>query len=531
MARWMRSLLLLFILGVLLVGCAYGKYLRAGDDAYAAGDYETALTNYEAAARVDPNSTEAAGKVKIAKEGLVSASADQARAALQANDLLGAMVAARKAWDRLPDAAPTREIVMEVSNATFAKARELATAKDFANSLMLYETLADTLPSEADKTVAPAREVTATWSALLEKAATEAEAAGRQGDALLSWAKLAHLSGDPEHGGKRDALRNSILTEWAYWVQLSGKGGEAYENVVVGLSGAASKSALRVAQKLPAGAKVAARARFDLGAPKFTTTKSTRTQTAQYQSGTRQVENPFYASKQDRVLDEERRLVDKQNEVTNLENNVMRYEDAVAKEGDTPGVSTGAEQNLSNERSRLESARRSIQDQRNAVQRAKEELAREPQTKEEPVFSDHTYTVTTHTRRGELSIDGKVTHTDGRTAIESRDSAFVEAVDDESPAQSIANVAADPLTLPSDNELTAQLYTQAVDKTRVLVASSFASWREALLDRAVTASSDDERVDLMVIYIVADPANVSPKVPADLAALRGVHDSVKVLTP
>lgn len=531
MSQWIRSFFVFLICAAILVGCAYGKYLRKGDDAFAAGDYETALRNYEAAASVDPNSEEAAEKVTLAKEKLVAGDAQTARDALAADDLLGAMVAARKAWDRLPEAAPTRQIILEVSNATFTKAQTLVLSKDFANALMLYETLAETLPSEAEKTVPHAGEVRDKWSTLLEERATTAEAAGRKGDAMLGWAKLAQLSGDPGHGGKRDALRNAILDEWAYWVQLSGKGGEAYENVVAGLSGVTRSSALRVATRVPSGTNPAAKARITLGRPKFNVEKTTRTATVQYQSGTKQVENPFYKTKQDRLLDEERRLVDKQNDVTKLESDVSRYEDSVAKEGDTPNVSTGAEQSLSNAKSRLESARRSVQDQRNAVQRAKEELAREPQTKEEPVFSDHTYTITTHTRRGQMSVVGNITHADGRPPAELRNTALVEASDDEHAAQDIAGVAADALTLTSEGQLSTQLYEQGLAKSRALVASSFSSWRAALVERAVNAASDDERVDLMVIYIVTNPATVTPKVPADLSALRGIPDSVKILSP
>lgn len=325
-------------------------YLRKGDNAFASGDYETALEHYEAAAKADPKSQEAADKVQLAKEKIVEEHAAVAQEAMSNGDLLGAMVAARKAWDKLPDATPTKQLIQDVSNATFARAQELANAKDFANALMLYETLGETLPSEVEKTVPHAGDIKARWGAELERRATEAQAAGRNGDALLNWAKLTALTGDPGHGGKRDELRNQILADWSYWVQLSGRGGEAYENVVAGLSGASPSSSLRVAEKLPSGVKPHARAQLKYGRPKFKTSTTTRTETAQYQSGTQQVPNPFYQSKQDRVLDEERRLVDRENEVTKLENDVTRYEEQVAKEGDTPGTSTGAEQNLSRAR-------------------------------------------------------------------------------------------------------------------------------------------------------------------------------------
>ena len=231
------------------------------------------------------------------------------------------------------------------------------------------------------------------------------------------------------------------------------------------------------------------------------------------------------------MLDEERRLVDDQNEVTDLENDVMRYQEAVAKEGDTPNVSTGAEQNLSNAKSRLESARRSVQDQRNAVQRAKEELAREPQTKEEPVYSNHSFSIVTHTLLGELKVDAKLTHADGRTPIQKIQLATVSAADDAHPPQDIAGVREDPLNLPSQAALSVELYDKALQQGRALVGQSFSDWRNTLVEQAMAAPSDDQRVDMMVIYIVTNPANVTPKVPADLSALRGIPDAVRVLTP
>lgn len=529
MKSWLRLRLSPFLCALVLIGCAYGKHLRAGDAAFAVGDYEVALQRYEAAVAVDPSSEEAAEKVRLARVKLVEESAVVARAALRNHDLLGAMVATRRAWDRLPDAQPTRDLIAEVSEATFRRAQELASGGDFANALMLYETLGETLPSEVEVSRPHANEVRDRWSRQLEDHAVTAEAAGRKADALLAWAKLAQLSAAPEHVRQRDELRYQVLSEWGYWVQLSGRG-PAYENVVAGVSGVARGSALRVAERLPTGRPADARAVLKFSRASFVTETSSHNQTVQYQSGTRQVENPFYRTKQDRLLDEERRLVDDQNEVDRLDNDVSRYEDAVAREGDTPGVSTGAEQSLSNARSRLESARRSLQDQRNAVQRAKEELAREPQTREEPVYSDHTYIITTHTRIGQLKLDATITHADRRPPIEVSDIARIEASDEAHPAQSIAGIAEDPLTLPGDGALSAELDAQAVDKSRAALAASFRSWRDTLLERANAAPNDDERVDLLVIYIVTDPTDVIPSVPADLSAMRGVPDSVRVLS-
>ena len=148
--------------------------------------------------------------------------------------------------------------------------------------------------------------------------------------------------------------------------------------------------------------------RYALKAPSFKTSKTKTKKTVQYQSGTKQVPNPFYDTKQDKVTTEEKRLVDYQKDVVRYEQDVSKYADAVAKEGDTPGTSTGAEQNLSRARSGLESAQRKVNDQRDRVIRAKEELADTPSTKEEPVYSDHTYTITTHTIDGRVDVSGEL---------------------------------------------------------------------------------------------------------------------------
>jgi tetratricopeptide (TPR) repeat protein len=528
--RVTRLIGVLFIV-VTLVGCAYGKAMKRGDEAFEQENWESALTHYEKALEVDPESTEAKEKIRATKEEMVGEYSGEARAALENGDLLGAMVAAKKAYEKLPEASATKDVIQEVSNATFAKGQELAGQKDYANALMLYESLGKTLPTEKEKAQPRAAEVKETWVTALESGAETAEEAGRLGDAMLHWAKITQLTGDPTHGGKRDALRKQILDEWAYHVRITGRKNKAYESVVAGLKNAGAGTALNVVDKAPSGVDLDAKTSLRMGRARFSTDRSTRTESARYQSGTKQVPNPFYKSKQDDVLREEKRLVEYENDVTDLENDVARYQEQVAKEGPSEGVSTGAEQNLSRAQSSLESARRKVQDQRNRVQRAKEELAREPQTKEEPVYSQHEYTVTTHTLTGTLKYQAKITHEDGREALTSSDAISVSASDDAHPAQQIANVAEDPLQLPSKAELTGQLHQKALQRTEALVADSFNRWRASLVEKAMAAGSDDERVDLLTIYIVTNPADVTAKVPADISAMRGIPDAVKVLSP
>lgn len=514
-----------------LAGCAYGKAMKSGDDAFEQQNWDAALTHYNKALEIDPESSEAKQKIQSTKEKMVGEYSAAARSALQNDDLLGAMVAAKKAWEKLPDADATKSVIQDVSNATFAKAQKLTDEKDFANALMLYQSLGNTLPTEKEKADPLAEEVTSKWAALLESGATAAEEAGRLGDAMLQWAKLTQLTGDPTDGGKRDELRRRILEEWAYHVRVKGRSNDAYEAIVSGLKGANKTTALRIVQKSPKEFELDATANLRLGRARFSNDRKTRSESARYQSGTKQVPNPFYKQKQDDLVREQKRLTDYENDVTEAEQDVSEYQQRVADEGPTEGVSTGAEQGLSRAESDLERARRNVQDQRNRVQRAREELADEPQTKEEPVYSQHQYTVTTQTLTGTLKYEAKLEHEDGRKPLTSEATLSVSASDDTHPAQPIANVAEDPLQLPSKGELTAQLHQKALQRTRALVADSFGKWRASLVEKAMAASNDDERVDLMAIYIVTDPANVTAKVPADISAMRGIPDAVKVLSP
>ena len=67
-----RSKYVLCILWVLLVlgGCAFGRHMDKGDAAFASRDYETALKEYSAAAKLDPESPEARDKVLLTREKL-----------------------------------------------------------------------------------------------------------------------------------------------------------------------------------------------------------------------------------------------------------------------------------------------------------------------------------------------------------------------------------------------------------------------------------------------------------------------------
>lgn len=526
-----RRALLALLVALLITGCAYSRHMNAGDKAYDAGDYEAALVQYEAALRVDPNSREATEKALQAREQLVGVYAEEVQAALVADDVLRAMNAAAKAHERLPEGESTAKLVENVKNATFARAQDLAHERDYANALMLYDSIAQYLPPTAEQARELGQTVKSRWISDLTTGAEAAETAGRKGDAALLYGKLSQLTGDPTHRESRDRLRNEILAEHRFVVRVGGRSSDGLRAILGGLQGYGEGTALQVAQELERGVEPGADVRFTVKRPRFRVDKTQRTEVATYQSGTKQVDNPFYRSRQDDLLREEERLTDAENEVTRLESDVDRYRNAVASEGDTPDVTTGAEQNLYNAQNRLESARRNVSDQRDRVQRAREELAREPQFRDEPVYTDLQFLVTTHTLVAESELQAIVTRHGEKKKETVKVPLARQASDDAHPAQPVANVAEDPLQLPTRADLEAELYTLALAEAQRVVSGEFSRFRAQLLERAVNAPTDDERVDLLAIYIVTNPGDVSGQVAPDIAAFRGIPDPVAVLTP
>jgi hypothetical protein len=222
-------------------------------------------------------------------------------------------------------------------------------------------------------------------------------------------------------------------------------------------------------------------------------------------------------------------LVEDENEVTKQQQYVSQYSADVAREGDTPGVSTGAEQNLWNAESRLEAAQRSVQDQRNAVIRAKEKAASTPQTSEEPVYSTHRYTITTHILTATVQVKAVLEHADGRPAITIDQPFTTAAQDDENAAQSVAGVAEDPLNLPSKDELAGQLYAQAASPIAGVIAESFAGHRQVLLTQAGGVADPNGKLELLLRHVIVDPRSVDPQVIAEILALSGVPDAGTLL--
>ncbi|PRQ06577.1 hypothetical protein [Enhygromyxa salina] len=509
----------------LAFGCAWQGHIKKGDEFMAAANYDAAATEYAEALRLRPDDEEIIAKLAEAQLGQIEARIQRARAALTSGADSQAIALTAEAHQILPTHPKTIALVSEVLEVTSARATQKAEAGQFADAMQIFDAIRNGLPSAADRVSGAMQAVVQAWVAQLSEAATAAEAAGRAGSVLMYRAKIAALSG--QGMAERDAARAQVVAQLRYFVQVKTKANDDGANAVAAaLSGRQGASLLEVGS---AGEAPAATLTIEFSKPKFTTDKRQRQESVQYQSGTKQVPNPFYKMAQDDVLDEERRLMERENDVTKQEQYVDQYTADVAREGDTPGTTTGAEQNLSNARSRLEANRRSLEDQRNTLMRAKEKAASTEQTTEEAVYSTHSFTITTHVLTATVQVKAKLEHADGRPGSTMDQPLSAEAQDDTHPAQNIAGVAEDPLSLPNKDELAAGLYGQAAPTVGQLVAVSFADYRAGLLAQATAATDPGEKLELLLRYVIVDPQYADAKIVADILTISGVPDAAALL--
>jgi hypothetical protein len=428
----------------------------------------------------------------------------------------------------MPNSETCRAVIAEVCTRVQADSAGLAEVGRFAQALAPLEAVVAQLPTERAVFEPKAAELRARWAEKLAASGAESEKAGRKHEALLFYAKAARLVGAP-HDQKRDALRADFLKNRRYAVQASvDPRDRSAAALVEGLRSVAFPPGVELIAGNDQRARADARLRLALSPTKFQQRRDSRLETATYQSGVRSVENPFYRTKLDRVTQQERQVVEAENEVTRLESDVSRYQADVVREGQTPNVTTGAEQNLMNARSRLESARRHVIDERNELQRAREELSREPPLKDEPVYSQLAYTVTRHSVFGESALEATIEHQDKRQPLRFADRLAVNASDDEHAEQPVAGVPGDPLVLPPPDSLVAEIQRQAVQRLAAAVFESFGGHRETLLV-AASAASGAERADLLARYVLSDPSSVNEAALADLVGLSGIPDALEVL--
>ena len=526
--RIARALGALALTGLLLGGCAYKQHLSRGDKLYSQGKYEEALKEYEAAREVNPEGKGALRKIEETKGQLLGTWTDKAKAELAAENYLAALELAGKLMEKLSQDEEVKRFVGKLVRKSTVAADGQVAKGEFAGGLAIYDAQAQHLPAHRESANQKAGEIRELWAKQLEAQARAAEKAKHSGDALLLWAKAAQMVANDERNERQAALRAELVKAQTYTIlpSIQGRGGA---DVLARLT---QKSGPALMTVLPAGKSVRkpqARVTLKLRGPKFSKKKSTHSKSARYQSGNRQVENPSYRGRQSDVTRAERAVLGREEEVTKQQQYVEKYTADVQREGATPNVSTGAEQNLTNAKSRLEAARRGLTDERRQLQRARETLAKTQQFREEPVFSNYDFTVTRHHLTGTLSAKGTIKHSDGRPPVEIGGDQSLEETDDTHPPQPIAKVAEDPLTLADRADITAKLYDRLAAKTHAALVQSFEQHRTALLEKAQAESETAAKVDLYVKYVLTDPTRVPEHVVTTLVELRGIPDVIGII--
>lgn len=531
MTPFKRTLLLIALLSLLLTtGCAYKNHIKQGDALYAQGNYEAALTQYEAALERRPKSEDARRRLEDAQNALIAQLSAETYALLDEKNHPAALDAAIALENRLPNFPAVQALLRDVSGRIQADAESASQRSEWARALDLYMLTYDAFPEDRATLDPRIQSVKSTWHAELTQAAQNAETLGNQGDALLLHAQAAQLLLKPQNVAKRDELHARLLSESIYPCSLRGRG-EIYDHVSSQLTGLGGLSQnIQFIKSAKSSTPIAAELTISSGRTKFRTDRSTLTRTKDYVSGTRQVENPSYANRQRELEREERDLYRYEDDLMQAERDVDRYADQVAREGDTPGVSTGAEQSLSRARSDLERARDHVERARDRVRRATEQLRDTPPTIEEDVYSTLEYNVTTHTRTAYVSLEFVVRHEDeAREDISIPITPSVSASDEEHRAYPIADVPEDPLDLPPDATLESQLYTIAVNEAFHAADQSFQAHRQKLLAEAFAETDLGKRLHLYVVYIITDPANVDQRVLDEIYSVRGIPNAHDLL--
>lgn len=565
----LRRLLVPLCFCLATAGCAFQNAMSRGDDALKVGNYDAAVAEYTHAVQLDPDSPEARAGLEAAKRGAVTTRIGTSRAALRQGDLLAAARGAGEAQRLLPDDSEVARLVSEVEQAVLGAGDQDTKTGKFLAGRMLYADVRDLVPS-IDVSLAEAdRRLVDAWTTHLTKQRDAAQKAGRNGDALLHERQLIELQPTAvarAHCGQlvqtlRD--RNEVIVgvapldaddvhatddhgpgdgDGGHMGPGAGRhppgkpGGQGagprrfnkqFLPLARGMAQIGTTQWLRVLSPDEPIKNERAVIRFGFGTPRFDTDQRTDQRSAQYQTGTRQVPSPFYADRQRNVQDEERRLMSAEEEVTRQQRYVEQYTADVQREGDTPGVSTGAEQNLWNAQSALEAARRNLGDGRTRLQNARDELARTPPFQTEAVYATWTYDVITYTVRALSRLVARI-EWQGQPLAPSAFPLSAEATDTTHAAQAPLRLAADPITLPAKRDMVAGLMTAASAHLQGQVQATFK--RAVETERAFAMSLDgDARVEELVVYLLMDQGIVDPEVDALLFELRGVPGASALL--
>ena len=386
----------------------------------------------------------------------------------------------------------------------------------YEQALETYQRALEEKPGDSStrQQLAQARTALDAWTVEIYRAAKAADQRGESAKALLLFGKVAQLNRDSYAVARYRELHRQLFDNARYQArildpqQLLGAGAPpAIEDLWLQDSAAASAPALRLS----------------LETPIFEVSNSSSELVQKYISGYDKVANPALIDAQhdanglrddidglahdvDGLLHD----IDKsQRRLDRLARQRHQLEDSLHRAA--PGSQQAADLHyrlgrLSEEQQQLEKQRRKQQKKLKKRQRRLSDahsdldevihaLTQLPALIEVPVYSDYQYTV--EHQQHKLVATLLLTEADGTV---SRQQLTVSAEDDSHGAHPVIDLPANDMSLPSQAEMLPQLYQQAAEQSRQLIARAIDRYRETLWRQAQQSPHAREQFALWVAH-------------------------------
>ncbi|MFU8803556.1 MAG: hypothetical protein ACNA8W_07095 [Bradymonadaceae bacterium] len=531
--KWLAILLFVVLLGT---GCHHNKLIKRGDAQFERGEYSAALQNYRAAQQRKPNSKKIRQRIEAAEERLLEDILVQTREAIAAGAYVEAIEYASFGLKEFPRERVIKENVETVVQRVSRAGDEDLDQGYFASALYLYQSLNQNFVGY-ESTLEPRIElIRKEWNDVLVTRAEAALANEHSARGFLLWAKANELVPGTDKRQKRDALRKEVIDRHAYRTSLE-------------LGERASKETRAVADLLlqtPTGPGLpiggvamdedgpGAAIHLVARAQKFDKSRSTRTETVEYQSGVNEVRNPDHHAKRTELNEKRREVKATEEELTRYERAVRRYQAIVDREGYVEGnvadaVGTEAQRGLATATAHRDEAASKLQTLQNEEAALEDELAALPAMIEEPVYANHSYPITTHRMVARMPISGRV---EGRDARDTKPfQTVIELIyeDEVYSAQPVIGVEQKTLEIPSEADIGKALHREAADYVFHFVVESFDAYRRRFVEEAIGESDKARSVDLMVTYLLLDTGRADEDVVYSVAEIEDIPNTADFL--
>ncbi len=518
-----------------LVGCTHSRALKRGDALFESGQYEAALVAYEEALEARPESEEAVAGIRAARAEVVRLRLAEAERWLAEGDVLAALVE----WSGASQVSGSYPEVQEFRMKLLQQAIESAEAGlargDFSYSLRVYEKYSESALSTQYDFAGKHDEISQIWAAKLYETGLGARRDGHEARALLLFGKAAHLDEDPLYQAERDRVWQAVRSQLLYRVHVLQESAANTVNLWTAAEIRAANSPY--VQLIRDGLEQEVDANVYVGPLPiaFDYRQLPRTESVEYQSGTRTLSNPEYENLERQLYQAESRLMQAERRTTDEQREVGRYQVELERARERERNSNYDTQSRS-ALSRLERAQRDleraygdVQYRRKEVQRLRDRIYYTDRFVEEPVYSIYSYSVTTYWMAGLVDVDVRIEHRDGREAVVMSRELSVEYSDDAYDSHPIIGLAGKFAELPAEQAIEGRLRRAAAEKVMEAIGESFDGYRATFLKRARASDEASARVDALVRYVLLAGRSAAVTATQEIYELEGISDARQVL--